>query len=480
MRSKLLSLAVIAIISCGRCHAQAIGPDLVNSSLVNIARHGTDAGGGITGYSCGHVTCSRGDMPLDTTPNTSTRPIVGMNMFRMKPAGSGSETYLRLEQLGQGWAKWVNAPVNGTHTSCGGPCSGGGAGMMPPGCADVYSSGFNTMSAMGPRSRINPTIGVLTGPRGGGTGEANIVTRVQVRTEDVTNQPAVARFFFETVDLLPADAQYVRPGQTVAINAMNNATTQEISINGGTGVPTILGSPVHVPAISRWAEIDPGVTVVTADHDDTPNPSTQFPGTTIRSRFYIAGKAIGLAGGRWRYEYAVYNMNSDRACGSFAVPLPAGVPFSDFFFRHPPSHSGEPFSNVAWTATKVDSSLVFSTDPHSLNQNANAIRWGTMYNFGFTTTVAPRTGSVTLSLFKPGALTSIIAAGLPTVGAPGCVADMNGDGGVEIADLSIYLDLFEAGSIGADFDDGSGAGNGDGGVTVDDLLYFFARFAAGC
>jgi len=472
---------VASLVSLASVPALAqIGPDLVNSSLWDVARHGTSANGQITAYSSGNVTCNRGDRNLATGPDANTRPLVAMNMYRFKPVAG--TPYARIEQLGQGWVKWVGVPVNGTQTSCAASCPGGTIGSMPPGCADVYGSGFNG-SGLGARSRVNATTGVFTGTRGGGTGETAINMRVQVPTADVTNQPANAVFIFETADALPDDATYVRPGNTVAINALNNATSHVVNINGGTANPSFVREASFIPAIARWPEIDAGVTVVTVDHDDTPNPNPQFPGTFIRSRYYVAAKATPLGAGLYRYEYAVFNLNSDRSCGAVEVPLPAGVPFSDFFFRHPPSHSGEPFSNAPWTATKAGRSLFFSTETYAVNPNANAIRWATMYNFGFTTNVAPRTGNVVLHLFKPGApgaLKSITAVGLPTVGVPQCPADMNGDSGVEISDLLAFVEFFADGHLGADLDNGSGNGNPDGGVTADDLLFFLARYEGGC
>lgn len=62
----------------------------------------------------------------------------------------------------------------------------------------------------------------------------------------------------------------------------------------------------------------------------------------------------------------------------------------------------------------------------------------------------------------------------------GCVADIDGDLGVTIDDLLLYLEYFEAGRLLADMDDGSGTGALDGGVTIDDLLYFLVRFEVGC
>lgn len=456
-----------------------IGPDCVNSSLNDMARHGTNAAGTILGFSSGSVTCNRGDAQMVVSVTTTVRPLVAMNMYRFTDNGS----YSRLVQLGQGWAKWVAVPGGGTNASCGPACGGNGAGTMGPSCADVYSSGFNSPGSMCPRSRINATLGTLTGARGGGTDEANINTRVQVLASDLNNQPAGTRFFFETVDALPDDAQFVRASQTVAVNAMNNATSQELSIANASAVPTMLATAtVGLPAIARWAQLDPDVTIATADHDDTPNPSPSFPGSFIRSRFYVAAAASPLPGGFWRYEIVVFNLNSDRSCGGLSIPLPAGASFGDAFLRHPPVHSGEAISNTPWSWSRNGNLLTVSTDPYSRDPNANAIRWGTMYNFGFTTNATPATGPATLALFKPGSLASIQASGLPLPGALPCPADADGDAAVDANDLVLYLDRFEAGSPLADLsNNGSGGpGSPDGGVDINDLIYYLIRYEGGC
>src|SRR5262249_8413476 len=154
--------------------------------------------------------------------------------------------------------------------------------------ADVYSSAFNgSQSLLGPRSYINGTTAVSLG-NPAPVGDSMTRGRIQVPTSDVTSQPVGTRFFAETVHLLPHDAQFVLPGQMVAINGLNNASSQEISINGGTTSPSLLGAgALQVPAIVRWQSIDPAVTVLPVNHDDTPNPDPASPGTFIRARFYV-------------------------------------------------------------------------------------------------------------------------------------------------------------------------------------------------
>ena len=65
-------------------------------------------------------------------------------------------------------------------------------------------------------------------------------------------------------------------------------------------------------------------------------------------------------------------------------------------------------------------------------------------------------------------------------GLPVCLADFDGNCGVEINDLLGFLTAFESGNLNADYDDGSGLGLVDGAVTIEDLLTFLAKFEAGC
>lgn len=60
-----------------------------------------------------------------------------------------------------------------------------------------------------------------------------------------------------------------------------------------------------------------------------------------------------------------------------------------------------------------------------------------------------------------------------TVPVPDCTADANGDGGVTIEDLLLFLQRFDDGSLDADIDL-------DGGVTIEDLLGFLLHFDMGC
>jgi hypothetical protein len=476
---RMVAAALMALLgSASGVVAQAIGPDIISSGSQNALRYGTDTSGTTTAYSVGAVTCNRGDLPAAVSTTTDIRVRIAQNMYRLKTVPGTA--YQRFEQVGQSWAKRVASPGNGQVNSCG-TCTNVPYGYLGVACADIYTAQANGyQGVLGPRSMCNATLGTSGGGEGTSVGDATTRGRIQVPTADVANQPAGTRFFVETVLLLPDDAQYVRPGQSVAINGLNNAASQEVNINGGSSDPTLLGGlNRQVPALQWWADADPGVVLVTADHDDTPNPNPAFPGTFIRARYFAAVRVTRLDSGHWRYEYVVYNLNSDRAAGSFEVPLPAAASITDYTFHHPLAHSGEPYSNAPWGLIRTGTGVSFFTDSYVVNADANAIRWGTMYNFGFTSTAAPGPGEAILGLFQPGAVDQVTFIGLsvPTV-AP-CSGDFDGDGQVATdADIEAFFACVSGDCCptcdphGADF-------NSDGAVATDADIEAFFRVLAG-
>jgi hypothetical protein len=117
----------------------------------------------------------------------------------------------------------------------------------------------------------------------------------------------------------------------------------------------------------------------------------------------------------------------------------------------------------------------WATETFAANPNANAIRWGTLYNFRFDAQRAPVTGTITLGLFRPGAAeepTSIRVAGLP-VPADTCRADYDHSGGVTLQDIFDFLAGYFSGQVGADI-------NADGAITVQDVFDFLAAWFQGC
>ena len=73
-------------------------------------------------------------------------------------------------------------------------------------------------------------------------------------------------------------------------------------------------------------------------------------------------------------------------------------------------------------ATVTASSVRWATTTYAVNQNANALRWGTLYSFRFDANKAPGAASVVIDLFKPGLPTTASVSTVTPVscsGAPG-------------------------------------------------------------
>jgi hypothetical protein len=418
----------------------AIGPDVILHDIPSVLTFGPI--GGTWAYILGGGTCNIGTQNHEW--QSSGSPGLAMNAYRLFDG--------RLEQIGQGFPKHACCVVNGPGCT-GLTCQAGGTGLRV-GCRDVYGASFNSNQArLGPRSGINAFTGQFTALPGG-TGDA-IFRRMQIAQADM--EPATypgALFFVEGV--------FVGTGDATAANWLNNATYQRATFTNFqlALVPNSL-NPM-IPAIFAWR-----------DHGNGPNaPDLDVKLINVdvpsEGRFIAGAKARDNGDGTWRYDYAIYNLNSDRSGGSFTVPVPTGVVVSNVGFHDVNYHSGEPYANTDWTVTPTSEGLTWSS-PQTFEQNANsnALRWGTMYNFWFTADAAPAEAGVqaTLGLFKPHTPQSV-AFNVSGPGVQPCPADIEGSNGVvNIDDLLLVLNNWGAPDPGnpADVD-------GDGDVDIDDLL----------
>jgi hypothetical protein len=148
--------------------------------------------------------------------------------------------------------------------------------------------------------------------------------------------------------------------------------------------------------------------------------STIEPEPGVDGRAFVVFKVTGPVAGIWHYEYAIHNQNLDRSVQSFSVPLGCGITVSNTGFRAPPNHPGfandgtvgsAGFSNAAWTPNQVLESLTWNTQTFAQNPNANAIRFGTMYNFRFDANRPPQDVMATVGFLKTGAPITVAIQG---------------------------------------------------------------------
>jgi hypothetical protein len=156
--------------------------------------------------------------------------------------------------------------------------------------------------------------------------------------------------------------------------------------------------------------------------DTDPTVQLRYIDIAGDGRMILAWKATELGGGQYHYEYAFQNLNSDRCAQSFTVQFPTTASVSNIGFHDVDHHSSEPLSGTDWVySTVFPGYLTWSTQTYAQNPNANALRWGTLFNFRFDSDARPETVStVQIGLFKPGMPTSLtVAASMANLGAPG-------------------------------------------------------------
>jgi len=428
-----------------------IGPDVIVHDIIDMDNYGSQ--GAITAFAVGTDACNIGDAPASWYANENRHPVIAQNMYRLKNN--------RFEQIGLSWLKHgfasTNSPGCGT---CVQPPDGGE--QLGVGCSDAYGAGLNGFQALlGPRSEVNATTGAYPYPPANPQYAGEIDRRLQVLTADIDPaQNPGARYFVETHYVTRDDAQ--------ANNGLNNASYREISIANLTDIPGFVGvTRQQLPALAAWAEIDPSVTIRNLDYVDN----------GITARFIVASKVIDNQNGTWRYEYAIENLNADRSANSLQIPLPAGVTLTNTTFHDVFYHSQESYSSEDWTF-QSPGGVVRWQGAAPTNPLGNALRWGSLYNFGFTADTAPTQAVATLGLYKPGTPDSLSFPVLaPSQGSgTGCLTDFNDDGNSDQDDVAYLVNVIAGGPNPFEHDPDF---THDGNVDQDDIAALLNVIAGG-
>ncbi len=377
-----------------------IGPDVIVSTIGSeFGEYG--AIGDIGAYAVTTVSCNVGDQEaiwIDAGTQPNRHPVIGTQLYRLKTV-NGSK---RFEQVGMSWLKHgfcaADAPscvsINPNGIAAPNYVANGSCDWLGLFATDTYSDGLNaSQPGCGPRSEIQPWTGAYPFPYQLGSGASGnaIYKRMQVNRNDLDPaQNAGASYWCEVV--------YICTDEPEA-NRYNNYSVRAANVGalaGGQHNMSFAGATIPLKsAVQHWATVEPGVTVRSVD----------VPGD---GRLLLGYKATQLPSGQYHYEYALFNMNSDRGAQAFSVPLPAGAALSNVGFKDVDYHSGEPYSGTDWASTVTPgSNISWSTQTHAQNANANALRWSTTYNYRFDTLAAPVQGTITVTLFKPGTPTTV-------------------------------------------------------------------------
>ncbi|MGH7133321.1 MAG: GC-type dockerin domain-anchored protein [Phycisphaerales bacterium] len=547
------------------------GPDVAVWAISDVARNapgtyesraffdpvsGTYTTAQMESLSIGTTSTNYGDLQVDwrdsNAPSggignySNQSPAIAQNIFKYQPVSG--QSYGRFRQLGQGWLKvgFTSTNSNGGPGTCvQTPLGGDQLGIN---CLDTYGSSLNgTQGYLAPRSSVHVSSGYYTPWRNnaGASGDY-LFKRVELPSSEYVSNWGGSPATYTTTSRYFAEGYYVAYEDALWNNGRNNMSWHELLVTSASASPAKATGNSHrlEPAIAAWKVMDPAVTLANADHIYTvispgtsaSNVASAAPGYVgdnrsnfppswprdVECRYVVGAKVTDLGNGQWHYEYAIYNINSDRSGGSFSMRLPFGAAVSNAGQTYPMCHSGEPYSNQyvelatgvtpdatntpngAWSWTAADGKLVFTADgTYASKVNANAVRWGTLYNFWFDCNVPPTNGWARIGLFKPAydgtdpsvnspagrvardLAQSAYASVLPTPTI--CIPDLattggalGPDGQVTVDDLTLFLARFFANDLAADIASLGGALVPDDQISADDLIAFLSTFFAGC
>jgi hypothetical protein len=392
------------------------GPDVIVGDMPNMSQFGN--AGTQVGLAVATTSCNNGTEPLHwfALPQTD-HPVIPQNFYRMSGGDTNQE---RFEQIGQSSCKHAFLALE--NNACGFGCDTSGCttgSNLCPGCSDPYSASLNAGPNLGSRAWINPFTGSYPTNSNDHSGHVHdgVSHRVIVEADDLN--PTLnngATYFAETQYVTPHEYAWCQthPGEC---NMYNNASYRQFSVSGGPTNYTFsaVGNTVRMKAaISAWGMA--GATV----NEVEPDPGKD--GIWVMG-YHVTNPSKGV----WHYEYALYNQNLDRAIQSFSVPLQPGVNISNIGFHAPPQHPGWAndgtqgdggYSSAPWNVTQTADSITWNAETFAQNQNANAIRWGTLYNFRFDADQPPEKANAMVGYFKTGSPTTVAIEGPSGNGSP--------------------------------------------------------------
>ena len=372
------------------------GPDIIVGDVPSIVQAGSN--GTQVGLGMATVACNNGDQEVHffQLPNTD-HSVVSQNLYRMS---GGTNNNDRFEQIGESWVKHTFGANQDNDCNFG--CTPApDFTTLGVGCSDPYSASENaTQSLLGSRAWVNPFTGVFPSGARNHSGHTHTGTshRVLVEASDLNmNLNVGATYYAECQYDTPQEYAWCQahPGQC---NMYNNASYRRYSVSGVTNFSFApVGAAVRLkPATEAWT----GANTVMVEPD---------PG--VDGRAFVVYKITNPSAGVWHYEYLIHNQNLDRSIQSFSVPLGCGVTASNIGFHAPPNHPGfandgtvgnTGFSNAPWTSSQTPAALTWNSETSAQNPNANAIRFGTAYNFRFDSNKPPINANATVGFFKTG------------------------------------------------------------------------------
>ena len=375
------------------------GPDVIVGSLNGVSNYSSSNGGTVEALSLGTTSCNLGDTNLLWIANNNNHPVIGGNLYRLKDYGG----WWAMEQVGMSWLKHGFFALS--QTLCCSNCNSTSGSALGIGCSDPYTSGRNgTQGNLGPRWQVNASSGFFNYPPANPSFAGSTARRLEVLVSDLEATGSTTTRYY-------GEGHYVTPDDAAAGNDDNNASYRRMNVSGSGSSWTFSfngGTVRERAAIYAWADsgVDGPVQIIESDISGD-------------GRVVLGMKFTDLGGGQWHYEYALYNMNSHESVRSFEVPVPAGVNltnigFHDVGYRNGDGVGSSNYSGTDWSVVQSGGVIRWETQTFGANPNANALRWGTTYNFRFDADQPPAGALIDLGLFRSGGTHQIGARGPQT------------------------------------------------------------------
>ena len=365
---------------------------------------------GKVGVSLGTDACNKGTENVEWLALPDNRhPFIPQNLYRMS---GGNDNTQQFEQIGQSWGKHAFAAAS--SNTCGFGCNGVGGDHLGSGCSDAYGAGLNgAQDLIGSRAWVNPFTGFFAQNPDPNDHSGHVhapadptAHRILVDVNDLNTSLNVgATYFAEAEYIVPHEGTWCQSHPTEC-NMYNNASYRQCSVIG-------INQPFSFNFVGNTVREQPAIMAWTgaAVNEGEPDPGND-------GIFFVGYKVTGPNAGVYHYEYAIYNQNLDRAIQSFEVVYPLFPPIvlDNVGFHAPPQHP--PFANDGtqgdagyssdpWIFTTSFTSATWNCQTFAENQNANAIRFGTLYNFRFDSTAPPAETTANIGFFKTGSPISV-------------------------------------------------------------------------
>ncbi|MEM7231495.1 MAG: hypothetical protein AAF517_04945 [Planctomycetota bacterium] len=388
------------------------GADMVITNLTRLEQVGRL--GDTVALSCESTICNEGSVAVDWLANPDPHhPFLIFNAYRLHEN--------RLEQIGQSWVKHGFA-ASQSDGICSGICIPDEFGGLGVGCADIYGVGTNAaQDTYGPRYEINGWTGGFTyaGSHIDTTSSQHnpIQHRLQIHEDDMSRGRYPGALYFLELYVLSHDD----------VDHTNSVGYKRFAPSGSPGGTWnfALVEPLAVQGLifDAWPESE----------------RTQIPaGDKVpEGRAYLATHVTENEDGTWHYEYSLFNLDFERNVRSFTIDIPSSTQISGVEFHAPRDHDVS-FSNDAWTHSRTGTGLTFTTTE---GDDANPLRWGTMYTFRFDANAEPVETTATIGLVPPGETNEY--SGLTRGPAAGGITfkrgDSTGDGAINVTDAVATL-----------------------------------------